>query len=283
MKKWQLRLVTIMIFILGVLLQFLRLFVENIEWLSYIGMSIMCLGITLFVNTFEFNNHKSIDLQKINKIEFPRDEKTIFIEQHKYCDLQYFENCVKLFYSNDGRWRIVFCEKNNSVFVRVQEFRIYTSNLTNNIIYCGDWVTRDGEGIYYANIKLAMNEYKNELNRGYAEEDINSLTEVFNTYPEFCAIVNWIKESKGGRKTIPYGNRYWPQVVVHGANNSEPNHSIILRNINGISKHKTMAFVRYVFPGNPNELDVNISFDVYEGSRKVATGKIISTRENIGV
>ena len=86
MKKWQLRLVTIMIFILGVLLQCLRLFVENIEWLSYMGMSIMCLGITLFVNTFEFNNHKSIDLQKINKIEFPIDEKTIFIEQHKYCE-----------------------------------------------------------------------------------------------------------------------------------------------------------------------------------------------------
>ena len=284
MKKWKFRVMTIIIIILGISLQFLRLFIENIEWLSYLGLPIMILGIFLFVNTFEFQkSHISIEEKLINKTEFPRDEETIFIDQHKYCDIQYFENCVKLFYSKDGKWRIIFCEKENSIIVRVQQFRIYTSDLTNNIIYCGEWVTCDGKDSFYADIELALNEYKNELVREYYEEDVNSLFEVFNCYPEFYAIINWKKESVGGRKTIPFGSRYWPQVIIHGSKRSTPSHSIVLRNINGISKYKTMAFVRYAFPGNPNDFEVNITFDVCEGNRKVATGIIKSKRENVDI
>ena len=64
MKKWKFRVMTIIIIILGISLQFLRLFIENIEWLSYLGLPIMILGIFLFVNTFEFQ--KVIFLLKKN-------------------------------------------------------------------------------------------------------------------------------------------------------------------------------------------------------------------------
>ena len=133
MKKWKFRVMTIIIIILGISLQFLRLFIENIEWLSYLGLPILILGIFLFINTFEFQkSHISIEEKLINKTEFP-------------------------------------------------------------------------------------------------------------------------------------------------------SHSIVLRNINGISKYKTMAFVRYAFPGNPNDFDVNITFDVCEGNRKVAAGIIKSKRENVDI
>ena len=39
--------------------------------------------------------------------------------------------------------------------------------------------------------------------------------------PEFIAEIEWIKEKDGGRKTIPYGNRYMPQIVIHKKNNEE--------------------------------------------------------------
>ena len=165
----------------------------------------------------------------------------------------------------------------------MQQFRIYISDLTHNVIYCGEWVTCDGEDSFYADIELALNEYKNELSNEYYEEDVKSLSNVFNSYPEFYAIIDWIKESNGGRKSIPYGSRYWPQIIIHRSNKTTPSHSIVLRNINGISKYKTMAFIKYAFPGNPNDLDENISFDVYEGNRKVATGVIKSKRENIDI
>ena len=282
MKKHTLRLFYILIIIVGIILQFLRLFIDEISWVSYIGIPIMCLGIILFVNSFEFNK-KCKDDNIYNKFITEQRKLEILIDEFKYCDLQCFTNCIKLYYSTDLKKRlIIFTENEKSVLVRLQELEIYDSDITNTPIYCGIWKTIDGKGSFYVDLQCALEEYKNELDKGYIEVDIEKIKEtIWNGYPEYYAEIEWIKETNGGRKSIPYGNRYWPQIIIEG--NKRPQHSIILRNIDGIGKYKTIAFVKYAFPGAPNDLHENLKFYVCEGNRKVATGVITTKRENINI
>ena len=49
--------------------------------------------------------------------------KEILIEQYKYCDLNYCDKLIKVFYSKDSQNRILFLMmKNNTVVVRKQTF-----------------------------------------------------------------------------------------------------------------------------------------------------------------
>lgn len=282
MKKHIYRLIFILVIIFGILLQFLRIFIENINWLSYISIPIMCLGISLFVNSFDFNKiHHKNNIYNESIVQKRKEE--ILIAEFKYCDLQYFKNYLKLYYSVDLKRRlIIYKGDDNSILVRLQELEIYNSDLTNTTIYCGTWNTIMGKGSFYFDLRCALDEYEIELDKGYIEEDIEKISGIINDkYPEFYAEIEWIKEINGGRKSIPYGNRYWPQIIIEGK--TKPEHSIILRNIEGISKYKTIAFVKYVFQGAPNDLHENLSFYVCEGNRKVAKGIIKSRREHFDI
>ena len=282
MKKHTLRLFYILILIVGIILQFSRVFIDEISWISYFGIPIMCLGISLLVNSFEFNKKRKDD-NIYNKSITEKRKDEILIDEFKYCDLQCFINCIKLYYSTDLKKRlIIFAENEKSVLVRLQELEIYDSDITNTPIYCGIWKTIDGKGSFYFDLQCALEEYKNELDKGYTEVDIEKIKEtIWNGYSEYYAEIEWIKEINGGRTSIPYGNRYWPQIIIEG--NKRPQHSIILRNIEGIGKYKTIALVKYAFPGAPNDLRENLSFYVCEGNRKVAKGIITAKRENIDI
>lgn len=206
-------------------------------------------------------------------------------KEHKYYDLHCFENILKLYYSKNETERIIMCEKDGSIIVRLQKLEIYQSALTKTIIHCAAWKTEEGKGRFFVDLDSAIKEYQFEIDsREYTEENIKEIAEyIWNDNPEYFADIFWFKESNGGRKTIPYGTRYWPQVIVIGSNNETPNHSIVLRNIEGVSKYKTTAIVKYAYNGAPNDFDENSEFYVCEGNKKVAKGIIKGKRENFDV
>ena len=174
--------------------------------------------------------------------------------------------------------------KNNTVVVRKQTFIIYPDDRTITPIWIGQWITEFGRDSFYADVQIAIREYQIELNKGFEELVLDEIPPIaLLKNPEFIAEIEWIKEKDGGRKTIPFGNRYMPQIVIRKKSKEEPLHSIFLRNTEAIDKYKTIAFVKYVYDTAPNDLYENLVFDVCEGSRKIATGIIKSKRENIDI
>ena len=175
-------------------------------------------------------------------------------------------------------------DENNTILVREQMFITYFDDRTKTPIWIGEWVTQGGKESFYANINIAIREWQNEIDNGYIELCWGEIPPIdLQKNPEFVAEIEWIKEKDGGRKNIPYGNRYMPQIVIKKKNQEEPLHSIFLRNVGVLEKYKTIAFVKYVYDTAPNDLRENIVFNVCEGSRVVATGVIKSKRENIDI
>ena len=264
---------SIILIIFGMLCQIALILDDKQIWLSIVGGCILCLGITLLVNSY------------ITKNTPTKEIKEILIEQYKYCDLNYYDKLIKVFYSKDSQNRILFLMmKNNTVVVRKQTFIIYPDDRTITPIWIGQWITQSGRDSFYADVQIAIREYQIELNKGFEELVLDEIPpiDLFKN-PEFIAEIEWIKEEDGGRKTIPFGNRYMPQIVIRKKSKEEPLHSIFLRNTEAIDKYKTIAFVKYVYDTAPNDLYENLVFDVCEGSRKVATGVIKSKRENIDI
>ncbi|MBQ9707223.1 MAG: hypothetical protein IJV78_04970 [Clostridia bacterium] len=266
--------------IFGMLCQ-IALFLEDKQiWLSIVGSCILCLGITSLINSFKVTGHGYT-----TKITPTKEIKEILIEQYKYCDLNYCDKLIKVFYSQDSQNRILFLMmKNNTVVVRKQTLIIYPDDRTITPIWIGQWITQSGRDSFYADVQIAIREYQIELNKGFEELVLDEIPpiDLFKN-PEFIAEIKWKKEKDGGRKTIPYGNRYIPQIVIRKKSKEKPLHSIFLRNIEAIGKYKTIAFVKYVYDTAPNDLYENLVFDICEGSKKVATGVIKAMRENIDI
>lgn len=271
---------SIILIIFGMLCQIALILEDKQIWLSIVGGCILCLGITSLVNSFKVTGHGYI-----TKITPTKEIKELLIEQYKYCDLNYCDKLIKVFYSKDSQNRILFLMmKNNTVVVRKQTFIIYPDDRTITPIWIGQWITQSGRDSFYADVQIAIREYQIELNKGFEELVLGEIPpiDLFKN-PEFIAEIEWIKEKDGGRKTIPFGNRYMPQIVIRKKSKEEPLHSIFLRNTEAIDKYKTIAFVKYVYDTAPNDLYENLVFDVCEGSRKIATGIIKSKRENIDI
>ena len=91
----------------------------------------------------------------------------------------------------------------------------------------------------------------------------------------YRATICWISKQKGGRSTIPSGDKYAPIIKVCKI---EPNTSdfwsIFVVNEKIISKSKTIATLKYLSDFAPDNLCEGDKFELYEGPNLVATGTI---------
>lgn len=271
---------SLVLVILGIICQFTLLLENNAIWLLIVGSCFLCMGTTGIVFSFKNGGHGYISINRPT-----RDVKEILLDEYKFSDLNYSKELVKIFFSSKKQKRLIFMkDENNTILVREQMFITYFDDRTKTPIWIGEWVTQGGKESFYANINIAIREWQNEIDNGYIELCWGEIPPIdLQKNPEFVAEIEWIKEKEGGRKNIPYGNRYMPQIVIKKKNQEEPLHSIFLRNVGVLEKYKTIAFVKYVYDTAPNDLCENIVFNVCEGSRVVATGVIKSKRENIDI
>ena len=93
----------------------------------------------------------------------------------------------------------------------------------------------------------------------------------------YKARIIWITPSNGGRKSLPQGDKYAPIIINRGERISEQKDlwSLIVNNKTITEEYITLAEVHYLSDDAPSNLATGFEFDLYEGSKKVAEGKII--------
>lgn len=99
----------------------------------------------------------------------------------------------------------------------------------------------------------------------------------------FIADIYWLSPNEGGRKTpIPMNQRqYAPLVSVDGqlvVLNST--WSLLCYSFEKKSDFETLSYIRYLNPNNsPNNIKVGSGIELFEGTKKVAFGKVIEETE----
>lgn len=91
------------------------------------------------------------------------------------------------------------------------------------------------------------------------------------------AKIKWLTEEQGGRKTIPWGDKYGPIVIIKGSkiHLNEAVWSLLVSNKELISEFETIAEIKYLFENAPDNLHKGVEFELYEGSKLVATGIVL--------
>lgn len=94
---------------------------------------------------------------------------------------------------------------------------------------------------------------------------------------KMMARIKWMTEEQGGRKTIPWDDKYGPVVVIKGnlINLSETVWSLLVSNKESISEYETIAEIKYLFENAPQNLHRGVEFELYEGSKLVANGIVL--------
>jgi len=91
----------------------------------------------------------------------------------------------------------------------------------------------------------------------------------------FSARIIWLTLDKGGRKTIPIGERYAPIVKLKNQSFGSEFWSLFVKNIEIVSSTETLAEVRYLSDQAPDNLSIGVEFELFEGKRLVGYGEIV--------
>lgn len=91
------------------------------------------------------------------------------------------------------------------------------------------------------------------------------------------ARIQWLTEEQGGRKTIPWGDKYGPIVMIKGSKSDirEAVWSLLVSNKELLSEHETIAEIQYLFENAPDNLHKGVKFELYEASKLVANGIVL--------
>ena len=91
------------------------------------------------------------------------------------------------------------------------------------------------------------------------------------------ARIEWLTEEQGGRKTIPWSEKYAPVAIIKGESFDFQDSfwSLIVNNIESVSEYETIAEIHYLFDSAPDNLYKGIEFGLYEGTKLVANGIVL--------
>lgn len=93
---------------------------------------------------------------------------------------------------------------------------------------------------------------------------------------KFEAYIRWLSEAQGGRKDVPFGDKYAPIIkITKPSFESNDFWSVFVINKKVISKSETLAHMEYLSDVAPNNLSVGVEFMLYEGKRNVASGVVL--------
>lgn len=92
---------------------------------------------------------------------------------------------------------------------------------------------------------------------------------------EYIGRISWLKPEEGGRTTpIPFNTNQYGPLIRH--KESHGSWSILVNNYEQVDEFVTLAKMQYLnLEDSPDDLSVGLDFALYEGSKKVAVGKII--------
>ena len=92
----------------------------------------------------------------------------------------------------------------------------------------------------------------------------------------FEAKIVWLSEVQGGRKEIPFSDRYAPIIeITKPPCNTIDFWSAFVMNKERLSDNETLAYVEYLSDVAPDNISIGVEFSLYEGSKNVASGVVL--------
>lgn len=93
----------------------------------------------------------------------------------------------------------------------------------------------------------------------------------------FEAKIYWLSEADGGRKALPSGDKYAPQIYITKPRREYDEFwSIFVFNKKIISDRETLAELKYLSDTPPTDLAKDVEFELREGNRTVAKGIVLN-------
>ena len=93
---------------------------------------------------------------------------------------------------------------------------------------------------------------------------------------KFEAKIVWLSTEQGGRKEIPFSNKYAPIIKI-----TKPLYdqcgfwSVFVMNKEMLSRNETLANIEYLSDAAPDDISVGTEFSLCEGNKLVASGIVI--------
>ncbi len=92
----------------------------------------------------------------------------------------------------------------------------------------------------------------------------------------FEAKICWLPETQGGRKDIPFGDKYAPIIkITKPLFESNDFWSVFIINKKMLCENETLSNMEYLSDVAPDNLSVGVEFILYEGKKAVASGIVL--------
>ncbi len=92
----------------------------------------------------------------------------------------------------------------------------------------------------------------------------------------FVAKICWLPFEKGGRKVIPASDKYAPIIkILQNQMNQNEFWSVFVVNKTIVSETESLAEIEYLSENAPDNLERDVEFELFEGSKLVAKGVVI--------
>ena len=93
---------------------------------------------------------------------------------------------------------------------------------------------------------------------------------------KFEAKICWLSETQGGRKNIPFSDKYAPIIqLTKPRYESDDYWSLFVYNKNLTSEYETLSDIEYLSENAPDNLSAGVEFELYEGPKMVANGIVL--------
>ncbi len=257
MNKIRKRILGISLFILGVIIYCCKF----MEGFRYLGLIIFIWGINLFVYSFDFDYH-----MRKNKTKTSDNRKsTIYYYRNVNLNFGYtLDQILQVYFNDDHTKRITFYQKESSVQVSQEILTVLDQEEAKQMGFPAYWSKVTDSSSYYESLDIALKEWEGEL-RLYHQESLEYLFNKGSSHKYKASIV-WQKD------IIPNLFTYCAVVTVID-DLVNPKDAYII-NYHFHNEKMTEAIFYYVTDCY-TKLSIGTTIYIFEGSQKVAEGKII--------
>lgn len=93
---------------------------------------------------------------------------------------------------------------------------------------------------------------------------------------KYEAKICWLSETIGGRKEIPFGDKYAPIIkITKPLFESDDFWSVFVFNKEKLCENETLSNIEYLSDVAPDNLSAGVEFVLYEGKKAVANGIVL--------
>lgn len=93
---------------------------------------------------------------------------------------------------------------------------------------------------------------------------------------KFEAKICWLSETLGGRKEIPFSDKYAPIIkITKPLFEADEFWSVFVFNKKKLCKNETLSNIEYLSDNAPDNLFEGVEFELFEGKKAVANGIVL--------